>query len=137
MRMSRSTAESGICKFLQTFWTAHVMGESENHEYATKRMCRIFVEYSVSRYGRAIDVPFMFEAEYFQYIDAPSADSRKRIAERVAGMWLDQLDEAARRPQVKAAPATSAGPLPRTVENNPPRPKKWYLRLFNNFLSSE
>lgn len=90
--MNRSTAESGIAKFLQTCWTAHALGERQSADYASQRFCRILMEYGQSRYSQTIDLPFDYVKEYEEFLDAPTADSRKRVAERVAGQWLDRLD---------------------------------------------
>lgn len=110
--MNRSTAEAGIAKFLQTCWTAHALGERQNADYASQRFCRILVEYGQSKYGQTVDLPFDYVAEYEEFVDAPSADSRKRVAERVAGRWLDRLDAKAQSEGLQPVGAVSKASRP-------------------------
>jgi hypothetical protein len=119
--MNRSTAEAGITKFVQSCWTAHALGEKQNADYASRRFCRILVEYGQSRYGQTVDLPFDYVSEYEEFVDAPTADSRKRIAERVAGMWLDRLDRKAVSMGLQQASKPTAPTKP-TVPANPVTP---------------
>jgi len=93
--MSRSQAESALSRHVQTYWTAHALGETANKDYACQRLCKMLLDYGSWKYGQQIDTGFSFPQEYEDFLSAPTADSRKRIADRVAGLLLDGIDSKA------------------------------------------
>ena len=67
--------------------------ETENYRYATTKCMELLEAYKVKVTKRpgsriVVDVPSVYQ----QFLDAPDAAARRRIAERIAGQTLDNWE---------------------------------------------
>lgn len=131
--MTRKQLEAELANLIAMQWTAHALGEAENAAYAQQRIRQVCGAYAIQRWGTdcfpvATPPPVIanLSAEYAAFVDAPSADARRRQAVRLAGQAVDRLEATAAAagmvrvdgPKTKEPKAAKPPKPPRVVQNH-------------------